>query len=384
MARRKKKNPIRATVSMKIGSSDSLLAFSNHYVKALRYVLFWLKENKVNPNENGVLQLVHQELYEKLREEFSLPSKVAEDCYRDALSVYKGWFNNPKKGRFPRVYKPTVWLTPKLSYSIDFEKMMVGIGSVGELPILGYPRNFSFYKDWELREARLVIREDKAFLKVTFEKEQVKVEPKGSVAVDVNMSEIVVGKDGSNYVRISTRLHEAHHFKSLAEALQRKYPKRWRENRRIVHRIHSFHQKAKRIMEDFARKVGEWVVDIAKDFGANVIKLENLKDLIKHVNRLPSEFRDKLYLMQYRRVQYWIEWQAKKHGLLVEYVNPRYSSTMCPRCGQKMKEVGYRYFSCPSCGYENDRDVIAIVNLNGRGSLTLSTAPQMRDVVPNR
>jgi len=36
------------------------------------------------------------------------------------------------------------------------------------------------------------------------------------------------------------------------------------------------------------------------------------------------------------------------------------------------------------CGYENDRDVIAIMNLNGRGSLTLSTAPQMRDVIPNR
>ena len=33
---------------------------------------------------------------------------------------------------------------------------------------------------------------------------------------------------------------------------------------------------------------------------------------------------------------------------------------------------------------ENDRDVIAVVNLNGRGSLTLSTAPQMRDVSPNR
>ena len=48
------------------------------------------------------------------------------------------------------------------------------------------------------------------------------------------------------------------------------------------------------------------------------------------------------------------------------------------RCGRKMREVGYhRWFEC-SCGYENDRDVIAIVNLNGRGSLTLSSAHQMR------
>jgi len=31
-----------------------------------------------------------------------------------------------------------------------------------------------------------------------------------------------------------------------------------------------------------------------------------------------------------------------------------------------MKEVSHRWFKC-SCGYENDRDVIAVVNLNGRG-----------------
>jgi hypothetical protein len=42
------------------------------------------------------------------------------------------------------------------------------------------------------------------------------------------MSEIVVGKDDKNYVRIPTRLEEVHHWKSLAENLQRKYPRRWR------------------------------------------------------------------------------------------------------------------------------------------------------------
>ncbi|PSN84699.1 hypothetical protein B9Q02_09120, partial [Candidatus Marsarchaeota G1 archaeon BE_D] len=91
---------IRATVSMKIALSEPLLALVNNYVKALRFVLFWLKENVPNPNEKGVLGKVHEELYTRLREEYNLPSKVAEDCYRDALSVYKGWYNNPKKGRF--------------------------------------------------------------------------------------------------------------------------------------------------------------------------------------------------------------------------------------------------------------------------------------------
>jgi len=382
MARRVK--AIRATVSMKIALSEPLLALINNYVKALRFTLFWLKENVPNPNERGVLGRVHEALYEKLKEEFNLPSKVAEDCYRDALSTYKGWYNNPRKGRFPRAYKPTVWLTPKASYNVDFERMTVRIASVGELPILGYPRNLKEYLSWRMKEARLVVRDDKAFLKVVFEKGEEKVEPKESIAVDINMAEIVVGKDDAHYVRIPTRLHEVHHWKSLAESLQRKYPRRWRENKRILQRIRSFHLKARRIMEDFARKVGKWVVDVAKRMGANVIKLENLRNLVKNVDKLPKEFRDKLYLMRYRRIQYWIEWQAKKHGILVHYVNPSYSSASCPKCGRKMMEVAHRYFRCLKCGYENDRDVIAVVNLNGRGSLTLSTAPQMRDVIPNR
>ncbi|BBG26412.1 hypothetical protein IC007_0920 [Sulfuracidifex tepidarius] len=134
-------------------------------------------------------------------------------------------------------------------------------------------------------------------------------------------------------------------------------------------------------MED-ARKVGKWVVEIARMMGANVIKLENLKNLIKNVDKLSKEFRDKLYLMQYRRVQYWIVWQARKRGMIVEFVNPSHSSVSCPKCGKRMEEVAHRYFRCSSCGYENDRDVIAIMNLNRRGSLTLSTAPQMRDVNP--
>jgi len=136
-------------------------------------------------------------------------------------------------------------------------------------------------------------------------------------------------------------------------------------------------------MEDFARKVGKRVVEIARIMGANLIKLENLRNLIKNVDRLPREFRDKLYLMQYRRLQYWISWRARKHGIVIEFVNPSYSSVSCPKCGQKMREVSHRWFKC-SCGYENDRDVIIITNLNGRESLTLSTAPQMRDVRADR
>jgi IS605 OrfB family transposase len=380
MARRAK--AIRATVSMNIAISESLLAFSKNYLEALRYVLYWLKEKRINPNKRNILNIIHKALYNILKS-FNLSSKIAEDCYRNAISIYKGWYNNPKKGRFPRIFKPTVWLTPKLSYTVNFNDMFVKISKIGELKILGYPRNYKEYLSWKMKESRLVFNNGKAFLKITFEKFMQKIEPKGSIAVDINMKTIVIGKDDNNYVKVPTRINEIHHYKSLAENLQRKYPKRWYRNKNIKRRIISFHIKAKNIANDFAKKVGKKVVDEAIKMNANEIILENLKNMIKYVKKLHKELRDKLYSMQYRRIQYWIDWQAKKHDLLIKYVSTFYSSIKCPKCNNKMKEISYRWYKC-NCGYENDRDIIAIMNLNGRGSLSLSTAPQMTDVAPNR
>jgi len=90
IARRDNK-AIRATVSMKNALSEPLLALVNNYLKALRFTLFWLKKTSRTLMKGGVLSKVHEELYKEVREEYNLPSKVAEDRYREALSVYKGW-----------------------------------------------------------------------------------------------------------------------------------------------------------------------------------------------------------------------------------------------------------------------------------------------------
>jgi len=59
-------------------------------------------------------------------------------------------------------------------------------------------------------------------------------------------------------------------------------------------------------------------------------------------------------------------------------VNPAYTSTTCPKCGTLIFEKGYRTLRYISCGFEENRDYIAVLNLYGRGSLTLLTARQMK------
>ncbi|WP_230937959.1 hypothetical protein [Sulfolobus acidocaldarius] len=46
-------------------------------------------------------------------------------------------------------------------------------------------------------------------------------------------------------------------------------------------------------------------------------------------------------------------------------------------------KASYRYDYCLSYGYENDRDVIATVNLYGKGSLSFLIASYIREVSPN-
>ncbi len=135
-----------------------------------------------------------------------------------------------------------MWLTPKKSYRLDLEKMKVDKTSVGDLQIIGYPRNYTLYKDWEIREARLKIVDDKVFLKVTFLNEIQPPTASDGFAVDVNMENLTVGND-KQHVIIPTRLEEAKHFKSLAEGLQKKYG-----NKTYIKRIHerylSLHRRA--------------------------------------------------------------------------------------------------------------------------------------------
>ncbi|WP_240931220.1 IS200/IS605 family accessory protein TnpB-related protein [Acidianus sulfidivorans] len=79
-----------------------------------------------------------------------------------------------------------------------------------------------------------------------------------------------------------------------------------RENERILHRIRHFYRRVRNILLDFAKKVGKRIVDKARRLNANVIVLEDLNKMIKRVNNLSKEYRDRLYMMQYRRVQFWI------------------------------------------------------------------------------
>jgi putative transposase len=292
------------------------------------------------------------------------------DCYREALSMAKSWLSNPNKGTMPKAKTLRLWLT-SLSYRIKDNYVEV-LGGY-RLRIVGWDRRYDQYPSGE---ARLMYKDGKFFLMI-FKRvpRPSKYTPKGVLAVDVNKKEIVFG-NGTIEERRETAIERALHYKKLAEKLQQKYSfskyNAWLRRKGILRRIGHFHRKACNIIEDWAKKTSREIAELAK----------------RHQYAVARED------LSYRKLSFWIDWQCEKLGVPIIPVEPKQTSSTCPNCSSRLKGNGYRRLKCPRCGLEEDRDRVAVLNIEKRaleqlepisgGSLTAPTAPQMTDVTPNR
>jgi transposase len=60
------------------------------------------------------------------------------------------------------------------------------------------------------------------------------------------------------------------------------------------------------------------------------------------LRKLPKEHKIALLILSYRKPEYWIDWHCEKNGIPIVIVEPRGTSTSCPRCNSKLVENSYR------------------------------------------
>jgi IS605 OrfB family transposase len=374
---------VRMKVSPEPESGQAVLDLMRRYRDALNYSVRAIIASKALS-----LTKAHRLLYKDLRERYGMPSNIAIGCYREAIAIAKSWLRNPKRGSMPTIKSLTMWLKHEQGYRVkgDYVELPGGY----RLGIIGWDRR---YDDFPNREARLVFRDGRFDLYITKKVPRpAKYAPKGVLAVDVNEGQIVVG---NSYVeqRIETPVERALRYRRLAERLQGKYSSSryiaWRRRSGVRRRIRHFYRKARNILEDWARKTAHKIISLARQ-GQLALAREDLTGLIESLRKLPKDHRTALLALGYRRLAYWIDWQAEKNGVPLFVVEPAGTSTTCPRCGAELVEVGHRRLRCPRCGLEADRDTIAVLNIEKRalskmgGTLTSPTAPQVTDVSPNR
>jgi len=377
------------SISVRVSPEPVALELLHRYRDALNYAI-----NKILDNNLKTLKQIHGFLYRDLVERFNLPSRIAVDCYRDALANANAWRNNPKRGKRPAVKKLSMLLHPGSGYRIKdgYVEIISGI----RLRIIGWDRRYDDYKN---REARLIYKRDKLFLWISKKiPKPKKYVPIDVIGVDINEKKIVYGDEVIN-IEKDTAINRAYRYIKLAEDLQGRYSSSrylvWRRRRGILRRIRSYHEKARNILIDWTKKISLEIVRLAKELRYAVSR-EDLNNLIRSLRELPKDHKTKLIIMGYSRIERWIDWQAEKHGVPCVKVDPNGTSSECPKCDYKgLEEVGYRRLRCPRCGFEADRDVIGKLNVRKKGlrklgkkfsggALTPLTAPQMTDVASNR
>ena len=86
------------------------------------------------------------------------------------------------------------------------------------------------------------------------------------------------------------------------------------------------------------------------------------KNLKPHQLKKSKRMRRRLNRWNFRQFQTFLEYKVKATGHPVKFINPRYTSQICLKCGRRSKCWGHT-FTCKHCGFSIDRHVLATLNI---------------------
>jgi putative transposase len=165
----------------------------------------------------------------------------------------------------------------------------------------------------------------------------------GHVAVVSNPDTGKVWKFG----KVAGHIHSK--YKSIRRQLQRQ------GNYRKVKQIKN---RESRIVRNLNHNISKKIVKFAKQngHGIRLEKLQNIRKSTRHGKR----FRYSLNSWSFYQLQKFIEYKARLQGVIVEYIDPRYTSKTCSKCGH-MGNRDNKKFEClnNNCRHVDHGDVNA-------------------------
>ena len=122
--------------------------------------------------------------------------------------------------------------------------------------------------------------------------------------------------------------------------------------------------KTKNRQNTYNHVLARQLINRAVQFGCGQIHIEDLSGL-------SEQAKDNLFLKNwtYFDLQEKIIQKANEYGIVVSKVNRSGTSQTCPYCGYKDKgnrpkaRMGQAYFKCLHCGYEDNADHVAAINI---------------------
>jgi putative transposase len=214
------------------------------------------------------------------------------------------------------------------------------------------PTDFFRYRFTKINQIEL----DKTYAYVTGEvKEPELIKQDKYIGVDLNTTGhcAVIGiPHTGEVIKLGKKaLHIHTKYKSIRKSLQSK--KKYRK-------LNQIKRRESNIVRDLNHKISKKIVLTAKENNCS-IKLENLKG-IRNNKKQARSFKYSLSSWSYFQLRNFIEYKAKKFGVVVGLVAPAYTSKKCSKCGTIGIRKG-KSFMCPACGHVDHADANAAFNI---------------------
>lgn len=179
-----------------------------------------------------------------------------------------------------------------------------------------------------------------------------------SVGVDLGIINYIHTSDGTTVDWLDLkddydRLQREQRKLSQKEKGSRNYKKKRLKVAKVKRRI-------RRKVLDYQHKLTTWLV---KEYDAVFVEDLNVQSMLQGDgdarNKQDSAWRQFITLLEYK---------ADLHGCHVVQVEARGTTKECASCGvETAKPIWIREHSCPSCGFETNRDANAAMNVLKRG-----------------
>ncbi|MYF16964.1 MAG: IS200/IS605 family element transposase accessory protein TnpB [Gemmatimonadetes bacterium] len=302
--------------------------------------------------------------YSKLRNLFGLSAQMAIRCIAQAVEAYK------RDQSVQPSFRPTAAVPyDQRLYSfkgIDRVSLLTLEGRVLVPMIMGdYQREqFGYAKG----QADLVLRKDgKWFLLVCVDIPDGTLIPVTDfIGVDLGTANLAVTDDGETFSG-NTVENIRQKMSNLRKSLQQKASKLVRQGKRpknVRRKLSAISGRESRFRRNTNHIISKRIVEKAKDTG-KAIALENLDGIRKSQKRFRKPQRAKLSGWSFFQLRTFIEYKAKRAGIRIEPVDPKYTSQTCAECGHCEKDNRHTQasFLCKVCGHKDHADRNAARNI---------------------
>ncbi|MDJ0737114.1 MAG: transposase [Nostocaceae cyanobacterium] len=295
---------------------------------------------------------------------------AAERCW-SAISRFYHNCKKKVKGKkgFPKFkkncrsveYKSSGWKLSETRRTITFSDNK----GIGTLKLKG-TYDLNYYDIKQIKRVRLVRRADGYYAQFAINVD-VKVETQPSnqiIGIDLGLKYFIADSKGNVepspqfYRKSQKQLNRANRKKSKKFSIAKNKAKQRQSNNyhKARNRYARKHLKVSRQRKEYCKRLAYSVIQ-----SNDLVAYEdlNVKGLVRNPHLAKSISDAGWYIFRS-----WLEYFGHKYGKVTVAVPPYNTSQNCSNCGQKVKKsLSCRTHVCPHCGYVEDRDVNASINI---------------------